>query len=955
VASNGGRALVIVESPTKARTIRKFLGDDYIVEASMGHVRDLPSSAAEIPASVKGESWARLAVDVDNDYQPVYVVPADKKKIVASLKKQLKECDVLYLATDEDREGESIGWHLLELLKPKVPTHRMVFHEITREAIERALASPREVNEQLVKAQEARRVLDRLVGYTVSPLLWKKVAPRLSAGRVQSVAVRLLVLRERERMAFVAGAWWDLKAQLLKKQTAFAAQLIAIDEKRVASGGDFHENTGQLKPGRDVRLIDEAEARALAARIEGLPLNVVALERKESQRNPYPPFTTSTLQQEANRKLGLPARQTMQVAQKLYESGHITYMRTDSVNLSNEAIGAVRAMIERRYGSDLLSPKVRQFTTKSKGAQEAHEAIRPAGTDMRTAQELGLKGREAAVYELIWKRTVATQMANARLASTTARLEVTDPETGAVIRFRASGREVIFPGFFRAYVEGTDDPSQALDDKDNPLPQLVEGESLAVSIYDALGHETRPPARYTEASLVKALETQGIGRPSTYASIIDTIQKRGYVRANGRQMVPTFTAMAVTKLLEETLGEVINVEFTASMETWLDAIAEGGERLSFLDKFYKTDLVGGVAAGELINPREVCTIKGERYAPYNVRLGRYGPYVEYPGVEEGDKSRSVSLPDDIAPADVDRALVEALIERTAKGELPLGTQAETDLPVFVRVGRFGPYVQLGEVTEEAPKPKRASLPPGVTVDQIDLELALAVLALPRKLGEHPDDGEAVSAGIGRYGPYVVHKRTYASLKKTDDVLAVELPRALELITEKLTRAGRRAEPLRTLGAHPEDGEPVVVLDGRYGPYVKHLRINASLTEGMTVETLTMEEAVALIAARAAKTKTKAKRKTKAKTKRKSKAKAKTKRKSKAKAKTKSKAKSKTKSKAKSKTKAKAKSKTKAKAKAKSKSKAKAKSKTKAKAKSKTKAKAKSKSKAKAKSKAKPKA
>ncbi len=841
-------ALVIVESPTKARTIRKFLGEGFTVEASMGHVRDLPSSASEIPAAVKKKSWARLAVDVDDGFKPVYVVPADKKKVVSDLKKALKQAEVLYVATDEDREGESIGWHLLQILKPKVPTHRMVFHEITREAIDAALQNPRPVDEQLVQAQEARRVLDRLVGYVVSPLLWKKVRPRLSAGRVQSVAVRMLVLRERERMAFVAGHWWDLKATAEKDGTRFDAQLVGIGGSGVASGRDFDEKTGKLIAGRKVVLLGQDEAQALRDRLTGRALTVGEVQRKVQTRRPYPPFTTSTLQQEANRKLGFTARTTMQVAQRLYENGHITYMRTDSVHLSGQAIGSARAMIERRYGAELLSPKPRNYTTKSKGAQEAHEAIRPAGTRMATARELGLGGPEARLYDLIWKRTVATQMADAKVALTTVRLTVVDPESGQPVEFRASGRQVVFPGFFRAYVEGTDDPEQVLDDRDQPLPQLEEGQSIDLAALEALGHETRPRARYTEATLVKALEEQGIGRPSTYASIIDTIQRRGYVQTVARQLVPTFTAMAVTRLLEETLSKVVDMEFTASMESWLDDIAEGNDAEKYLERFYKHELLDGVAQGEQIDPRSVCTLEGERFGPYRIRVGRYGPFVEY-DVEGAEKPLSFSLPDEAAPADVTIEVLDELRAKAEKGEAPLGDDPETGEPVYVRVGRFGPYIQLGERTDENPKPKRASLPPGVDVVDVGLKVALDILALPRPIGVHPDDGEKVEAGIGRYGPYVKHGKTYASLKKTDDVLAIGLERGLELLAEKKTR-GRKTEPLRELGEHPEEGGPVNVLDGRFGPYVKHGRLNASLPKGVTVEEVTMDQAVALLKARA---------------------------------------------------------------------------------------------------------
>jgi len=844
----GTQKLVIVESPTKARTIRQYLGGDFRVEASMGHVRDLPANAEEIPAKIKGNDWARLGVNVEDGFEPIYVVPADKKKVVSELKKALKDADELYLATDEDREGESIGWHLLQVLKPKIPTRRMVFHEITPEAIQKALESPREIDEQLVAAQETRRVLDRLVGYIVSPLLWKKVAPRLSAGRVQSVAVRMLVLRERERIAFRSGSYWDLKARFDAAGDTFDAQLVNVDGKRVATGRDFDENTGRIIDGRDVLLLEEPSARQLVAGLTDAPFTVHSVERKTATRKPAPPFTTSTLQQEANRKLGFGARTTMQVAQRLYENGYITYMRTDSVHLSDQAVTAARGLVASRYGDQYLSDAPRQYATKSKGAQEAHEAIRPAGTEMRTVEQIGLKGPEARLYELIWKRTVATQMAEARLAFTTVMLAATDAESGQTAEFRASGREVVFPGFFRAYVEGSDDPDEALEDQSRPLPKLAESQEIPCTNVEPIGHETKPPARFTEATLVKALEAAGIGRPSTYATIIDTIQNRGYVVQQARQLVPTFTAMAVTALLEQTHGNVVDLEFTAAMEEHLDAIADDTEK-DYLDEFYHKQLMPGLDAGAELDPREVCSFTHENIAPWTIRVGRYGPYVEVFD-DDGNRTATVSLPDDAAPGDVDKPLIEKLVADAQRGDEPLGADPETGDHVYVLTGRFGPYVQRGERSKEkgAPKPKRVSLPKGTGVEDVTLELALDLLSLPRTLGPHPDDGEAVKAGIGQYGPYVVHKRTYASLKKEDDVLTVGLDRALELIKAKAEgRRGAARETLRELGDHPEDGKPVVVLDGRYGPYVKHGRTNASLPEGTSVESLTMAQAVEMLA------------------------------------------------------------------------------------------------------------
>lgn len=843
------KKLVIVESPTKAKTIRKFLGSDYRVEASMGHVRDLPGNAAEVPEKHKGEKWANLGVNIAKGFEPLYIVPASKKATVTELRKALKDADELYIATDEDREGEAIGWHLLELLKPKVPTHRMVFNEITKAAIQRALESPRELDMRLVNAQEARRVLDRLVGYTVSPLLWKKVGPRLSAGRVQSAAVRMLVLRERERIAFVRGSYWGVKAGVRAEKQPFNAELHTVDGTRVATGRDFDENTGRILDGRDVLLLEETRARALSEALEKGRWTVKDVDRKESTRRAYPPFTTSTLQQEANRKLGLSARDTMSQAQKLYEKGLITYMRTDSVNLSQEAVHAARGRIESQYGKNFLSNTPRQFTTKSKGAQEAHEAIRPAGTEMRTAEEHGLRGMEQRLYELIWMRTMATQMADARIANTTATLEASAGDE--TVTFRASGREVVFPGFLRAYVEGADDPAAALDDQNAPLPTLSVGQTIDVDSVTPEGHETRPPARYTEASLVKALEANGIGRPSTFASIIHTIQNRGYVVMKQKQLVPTFTAMAVTRLLEETHAHIVDFEFTAAMEDKLDQIASAKDSLAYLESFYNDQVMAGMATGAELDPREIGTLHYDSFAPIVVRVGRYGPYLEAPSEVEDEKGRTASIPDDTAPADLTPELVAELLDRAEKGDEALGQDPETGLDVYVLTGRFGPYMQLGEATD-GEKPKRISVPKGISPDDIDLETALAYLALPREVGIHPETGKKISTTIGRFGPYVLHDGVYASLKATDHVLTVDLNRALELFEEKAKGGGRRgATPTRVLGEHPDGGE-IGVYDGRYGPYVKHAKTNATIPKDRDPESITLEEAIELIAARAAK-------------------------------------------------------------------------------------------------------
>ncbi len=812
----------------------------------MGHVRDLPASASEIPARYKGESWARLGVRLD-DFEPLYVVPTKKKKVVSQLKNALKGVSELYIATDEDREGESIGWHLVELLAPKVPVRRMVFHEITEEAILAALEHTRDLDQHLVDAQETRRVLDRLVGYTLSPLLWKKIAPRLSAGRVQSVAVRLLVLREEERIAFMPASYWDLQAGLEKDKRDFAAVMTHLDGIRLASGRDFDADTGKLKAnlkaGKDVLLLAKKEAKELAKRLKDETWRASGIEEKEASRSPSAPFTTSTLQQEASRKLSLSASRTMRIAQGLYENGYITYMRTDSTNLSQEALSASRRTVKARYGSDYLSPKPKQYATKAKGAQEAHEAIRPAGTAMKTAAEHGLGNIEAALYDLIWKRTVASQMANARLKFVTARLEVKTGKQTA--EFRASGRTILFPGFFRAYVEGSDDPDAALDDREQPLPELKEGDAVDCRDLIAQGHETKPPARYTEASLVKLLEKEGIGRPSTYATIMETIVRRGYVRKNGGQLVPTFTAFATNQLLEARFQQLVDTGFTAAMEQVLDDIATGDKASGpYLRNFYAgTDgLEARVEdALETLDARGVATLSFPKWGPYVVRVGKFGPYVE--GEAKGEKL-TASVPDELAPGDVTAEVLGNLLKEGNAADEALGKHPETGQEVFLKRGPYGPYVQLGE-NEQAGKPKRISLPKGLSPHEVDFKTALDLLSLPRTLGED-EHGEKVQASIGRYGPYVKKGSTFASLPAGEDVLTVELERALELISKKEARN----KPLRVLGEYPADGKPVEVRDGRYGPYVKHGKTNASLHSGQEVNTLTLEEGLELLAAKA---------------------------------------------------------------------------------------------------------
>ena len=850
--------LVIVESPTKARTIRGFLPKEFRVEASMGHVRDLPNNASEIPAAHKGEKWANLGVNTANDFEPLYVVPKDKKKVVKELKDALKGADRLLLATDEDREGESISWHLLQLLQPKVPVKRMVFHEITKAAIGRALEQTRELDMELVHAQETRRILDRLVGYTLSPLLWKKVAWGLSAGRVQSVAVRLLVQRERARRAFRSGSYWDLKAQLQQGSAGFEARLTQLKGERIAGGSDFDESTGALKAGSKVRLLSEAEARSLREAVLAAPWQVAAVEEKPTTRRPVAPFTTSTLQQEANRKLRLSARETMRTAQGLYERGFITYMRTDSVHLSDQAINAARSCVAAKYGNDYLSPGPRQFSTKARNAQEAHEAIRPAGESFRDPSATGLDGRDLALYELIWKRTVASQMADARLTMLSVDLEVDGGSLGPA-SFRASGKRIDFAGFFRAYVEGSDDPDAALEGQEVLLPSFKQGDTPACKGVEALGHQTQPPARYSEAALVKMLEKEGIGRPSTYASIIGTIVDRGYATLQNNALIPSFTAFAVTALLEEHFPDLVDTSFTARMENTLDEISHGKVSwLPYLESFYKGEegLETQVQQREGdIDPGASRTVSLEGL-PCVVRIGRFGAYLETKRLAEdgSEELLKATLPQEVTPADLDAEKAELILRQKADGPEALGEDPETGDSIYLLFGQYGPYVQRGQVSEEVPKPKRASLPRGVSPENLTLEDALGLLRLPRLLGEHPDGGR-IQAGLGRFGPYVVHDKSkgekdYRSLKAEDDVLAIGLPRAIELLAQpKRGRGGRTA--LRDLGT-PEGGdEAIQVFDGPYGLYVKQGKLNASLPEGVTAETVTMEQALELLAAKAA--------------------------------------------------------------------------------------------------------
>ena len=869
--------LVIVESPTKAKTIRKFLPKSYVVEASMGHVRDLPESAADIPAALKKEEWARIGVNVEKDFEPLYVLSKRKSKVIAELRRRVKDADEIYLATDEDREGESIAWHLMEALKPKVPVKRMVFHEITKTAIEKALKQTRDVDQKLVRAQETRRILDRLFGYTLSPLIWKKIAFGLSAGRVQSVALRMIVIRERARSKFQKASYWDLSAKLSKGAEGFEAHLLSVDGIRVATGKDFEETTGQIskdkKLGKDILVLDEKQAKELAGKVDKAKWVVKSVVEKPLTNRPSPPFITSTLQQEGNRKLGLSAKDVMRTAQRLYEEGFITYMRTDSPNLSSEAIKAARSMVVDLYGKEYLSPEPRQYTSKAKGAQEAHEAIRPAGSDFVHPKESGLSGVELSLYELIWKRTMATQMAEAKKLSVTAQIDA-----GNAL-FSSSGSRILFPGFLRAYVEGSDDPEAALEDKEVLLPDLKEKEVVKLDFVQPQAHETKPPARFTEASLVQTLEKEGIGRPSTYASIIGTIQDRGYVRRVATALVPTFTGFAVTQLLEKHFANLVDPGFTSKMEESLDEIAEGTlEWLPYLKKFYlgKDGLQNQVKTQDKsIKPDESRTIELFHLKDVQIKVGRYGPYIVKDGVlpkaakevvveapkkklKKGEKAPPkkkiisdeihASIPESIAPADLQPENIQELLEIQARGPQPIGVHPQTKKKIYCLLGRFGPYVQMGEVTEEEPKPKRASLPKGLDPKALKVDQAVELLSLPRELGAHPRSGKPVLANAGRFGPYVMCDGDFRSLKKDDNLYTVTFERAMELLSaEKKGRGG--STMIKEVGPHPKDKKPIQLMDGKFGRYVKHGATNATLPKDMNPDNLGVPEAVALLDAR----------------------------------------------------------------------------------------------------------
>ncbi|WP_411109632.1 type I DNA topoisomerase [Streptomyces sp. c-19] len=879
-AAHGGRRLVIVESPAKAKTIKGYLGPGYVVEASVGHIRDLPSGAAEVPEKYTGEV-RRLGVDVEHDFQPIYVVNADKKAQVRKLKELLAESDELYLATDEDREGEAIAWHLQEVLKPKVPVHRMVFHEITKDAIREAVANPRELNQRMVDAQETRRILDRLYGYEVSPVLWKKVMPRLSAGRVQSVATRLVVERERERIAFRSAEYWDLTGTFgtgrsgdASDPSQLVARLASVDGKRVAQGRDFGAD-GRLKS-ESVLHLDEANARALAAALADTAFAVRSVESKPYRRSPYAPFRTTTLQQEASRKLGFGAKATMQVAQKLYENGFITYMRTDSTTLSDTAVAAARAQVTQLYGADYLPEKPRVYAGKVKNAQEAHEAIRPSGDRFRTPAETGLTGDQFRLYELIWKRTVASQMKDATGNSVTVKIGGRAAD-GRDAEFSASGKTITFHGFMKAYVEGADDPNAELDDRERRLPQVAEGDALSVEEITSDGHATKPPARYTEASLVKELEEREIGRPSTYASIIGTILDRGYVFKKGTALVPSFLSFAVVNLLETHFGRLVDYDFTARMEDDLDRIARGeAKSVPWLKRFYfgegqGTGEGGAADAGNgdgdhLGGLKELVTdlgaIDAREISSFPVgndivlRVGRYGPYVER-GEKEAEGHQRADVPDELAPDELTVELAEELLAKPS-GDFELGADPATGHQIVAKDGRYGPYVTeiLPEGTpktgKNAVKPRTASLFKSMSLDTVTLEDALRLMSLPRVVGADAE-GVEITAQNGRYGPYLKKGTDSRSLTDEEQLFTITLEEALAIYAQPKQRGRAAAKPpLKELGTDPVSEKPVVVKDGRFGPYVTDGETNATLRTDDSVETITPERGYELLAEKRAK-------------------------------------------------------------------------------------------------------
>jgi DNA topoisomerase-1 len=893
--SENGHRLVIVESPAKAKKIASYLGRNFTVESSRGHIRDLPRGAADVPAKYKGKSWARLGVDVDNNFEPLYIVTPDKKSTVSDLKAKLADADELYLATDGDREGEAIAWHLLQALKPKVPVRRMVFNEITEPAIRAAAENTRELDNDLVDAQETRRILDRLYGYEVSPVLWKKVMPKLSAGRVQSVATRIVVRRERERMAFVSADYWDIAATMDAGADAgprtFGAKLAAVDGTRLATGRDFTPQ-GRLKEDADVRLLDETECRRIAAGLDGVTFTVSSVDSKPYTRRPYAPFMTSTLQQEAGRKLRFSSERTMRTAQRLYENGYITYMRTDSTTLSETAVTAARTQAGELYGSEYVHKTPRTYEKKSKNAQEAHEAVRPAGEVFRTPGEVAdeLDSDGFRLYELIWQRTIASQMADAR--GTTMSVRLTGIATGGEeCVFTASGRTITFAGFLKAYVESVDSETGGeADDAERRLPDLRQDQTLAATELTPDGHSTNPPARYTEPSLVKTLEELGIGRPSTYASIIKTIQDRGYVWKKGSALVPSWVAFSVVGLLEQHFERLVDYDFTAAMENELDRIAAGDEeRTDWLSRFYfggelgESDSIGRlgglkklVGSGvEDIDAREVNSIPlftDETGRQVVVRVGRYGPYLERPAADGSENPQRANVPEGTPPDEMTLEIAEKLFATPLEGR-SLGTDPVSGHEIVAKDGRFGPYVtevlpepQEGEKAQpqksgtksksaaKKPKQRTSSLLKSMSLSTITLQEALKLLSLPRVVGTDPDTGEEITAQNGRYGPYLKRGTDSRSLPDEESLFTITVEGAQKLYAEP-KRRGRQAAPkpaLKELGTDPESGNAMIVRDGRFGPYVTDGEYNASLRTGDTVEGITDERAAELLGEKRAK-------------------------------------------------------------------------------------------------------
>ncbi len=841
------KVLIIVESPTKAKTIKKFLPANCTVIACNGHVRDLPADA--------------MSIDIEHDYKPLYEISTGKEKIIKSIKSELATSSSLLLATDEDREGESISWHLLELLKPKVSYQRMVFHEITKKAIMHALDNGRELDMALVDAQEGRRILDRLYGYTLSPLLWRKLGQKkLSAGRVQSPGLRLIVERERERLAFKEASYWDAKA-LLRRPTdaphaAFEARLDSIGGLRVASGKDFDPATGQLTHQKKVVVLDEAKVRELIEKLKNAAWTVADIEEKQKNQRPAPPFTTSTLQQEGSRKLRLSTKDTMKVAQRLYENGLITYMRTDSPALSQEGIQGARDAAGTLFGLEYLSPTSRQYTSKSVSAQEAHEAIRPAGEKFVHPEDSGLSGKELALYDMIWKRTLASQMAESIKATTTVHINADDA------RFTATGNRIVFPGYIRVYVEGKDDPEAALEDTESWLPALSAGQSVMLENLEPVGHETKPPARFTEATLVQELEKLGIGRPSTYSAIIEKLIEKVYVVKDGTSLIPTFTGFAVVQLLEENFGKLVDYAFTSNMETALDEIAVGKvDELDFLRTFYE----GESGLKQLVEQKtaDITTATAKKIMlpqisdKYPIFLGKFGPYAVQNDAD-GEKEHSISIPEDLHPGTITEADLERLLEakkQAADGPEPIGHDPKTKLPIFLLSGRFGPFFQLGEKSDLNPTPKRASVPKGRNGQDLSMEEVLSLLSLPRTLGVHPDSGEPVVANRGKFGPYVGSNKEYRSLPNPEALFSVTLEEAVALLAQpKQSRFGKGAakgkpvEPMISFGEH--EGQPLGIYDGKYGFYGKWGKENFTLPSAMkkdaeALKTLTKEQVIDL--------------------------------------------------------------------------------------------------------------